>query len=149
MSFKVAVASDHRGIEMKKQIIALLQSLNMEARDFGAHSEDSADYTDYIFPAAEAVAKGEADRAIAVCYTGIGSAIAANKVKGVRAGLCQSVKEAELCRAHNDTNVLVLGAGFLNKQFLEELIKTWLNTPFEGGRHERRVNKIKEYERTH
>jgi len=123
--------------------------MGITVKDFGINSEESCDYPDFIFPAAESVANGEAERAIAVCHSGIGSAIAANKVYGVRAALCQSVKEAELCRAHNDANMLVLGSAFVKNEILEQLVKTWLNTPFEGGRHERRVNKIKDYESTH
>lgn len=146
---KVSLAADHKGVEMKAQIARILAQMGITVKDFGINSEESCDYPDFIFPAAESVANGEAERAIAVCHSGIGSAIAANKVYGVRAALCQSVKEAELCRAHNDANMLVLGSAFVKNEILEQLVKTWLNTPFEGGRHERRVNKIKDYESTH
>jgi len=146
---KVSLAADHKGVEMKAQIARILAQMGITVKDFGINSEESCDYPDFIFPAAESVANGEAERAIAVCHSGIGSAIAANKVHGVRAALCQSVKEAELCRAHNDANMLVLGSAFVKNEILEQLVKTWLNTPFEGGRHERRVNKIKDYESTH
>ena len=102
-----------------------------------------------MFKAAEKVTSGKCDAAVGICYTGIGSAIAANKVKGVRAALVHSVKEAELSRAHNNSNMLILGSGFLDSKLIEPIIKTWLTTSFEGGRHERRVEKIKQYEEKH
>lgn len=143
---RIAFACDHRGFEVKEKIIKLLKSRGYEVIDCGTNSTESVDYPDFIFKAAERVGKGSCERAIGVCYTGIGSAIAANKVKGVRAALVKSLKEAELTRAHNDSNMLVLGAGFLRKSAILSIIKKWLETPFEGGRHESRVNKIKAYE---
>jgi ribose 5-phosphate isomerase B len=144
---KIAIACDHRGFEMKAKVLAFLQEKNYEVVDCGAYSREASDYPDFILVAAEKVGKGACSRGIGICYSGIGSAIAANKVKGVRAALCQSVKEAELSRLHNDANMLILGAGFVIPDVLFPIVDTWLTTPFEGGRHERRVNKIKDYER--
>ena len=146
---KIAFACDHRGYEVKKAVTDLLKKKNFEVLDCGTDSGDSVDYPDFMFKAAEAIAKGACPRAIGICYTGIGSAIAANKVAGVRAALVKTVKEAELSRAHNDSNMLILGAGFLEQNVLLSIIETWLNTPFEGGRHAERVNKIRNYEKQH
>jgi len=114
--------------------------------DFGTNSEESTDYPDYIIPCAESVAKGEADFGIVICSTGQGSSIAANKVKGVRSALCFTPTFARLARQHNDANVLALPADFISLQDAITTVEVFLNTPFEGGRHERRVNKIIEYE---
>lgn len=146
---KIALASDHRGFEAKSKAAEFLKSKNYQVVDCGACSAESSDYPDFMFPAAEKVAKGECKFAIGICYTGIGSAIAANKVKGVRAALVHNVTEAELSRAHNDANMLILGAGFLDSNLILSIIDKWINTPFEGGRHEQRVNKIKSYEQKH
>ena len=144
---KIAFACDHRGYEVKKTILDFLKHKNFESIDCGTDSGSSVDYPDFMFKAAEQVSKGICKRAIGVCYTGIGSAIAANKVPGVRAALVKTVKEAELSRAHNDSNMLILGAGFLEQGALLPILETWLNTPFEGGRHAERVNKIRDYEK--
>jgi ribose 5-phosphate isomerase B len=146
---KIAFACDHRGFEVKDKVISFLKQKNFDVTDFGTYSSESCDYPDFIFKAAEAVQKKECDLAIGVCYTGIGSSIAANKVPGVRASLVHSVKEAELTRAHNDSNMIILGSGFLDEKLLLPIIETWLKTPFEGGRHDQRVNKIKSYEQKH
>ncbi|MDP3920437.1 MAG: ribose 5-phosphate isomerase B [Candidatus Omnitrophota bacterium] len=146
MTKKIAFACDHRGFEVKTQIMAHLEAKGYKVVDCGTHSGESCDYPDFMIAAASKVASGECERAIGVCYTGIGSSIVANKVAGVRASLCQTVKEAELTRAHNDSNMLILGSGVVNPDILLKLIDTWLETAFEGGRHERRVNKIKDYE---
>lgn len=149
MKPKIAIASDHRGVKMKQALTDYLKSKNFDVIDCGAFSEESCDYPDFIFEAAEKVAKKECHRAIGICYTGIGSAIAANKVCGVRAALCQNIEQARLSRGHNDSNMLILGAGFLPQDMLYPLVDTWLNTPFERGRHEVRVNKIRAYEQKH
>jgi len=149
MSSKIAFGCDHRGFEIKDEVISMLKAKGFDVIDCGTDSADSCDYTDHIFDAALRIKKGECSRAIGVCFTGIGSSIAANKVVGVRASLVRNVKEAELTRAHNDSNMLILGTAFLDKKILAELISKWLETPFEGGRHERRVNKIKKYEQPH
>ena len=146
---KIAFACDHRGYEVKKTITDFLKHKGFEVVDFGTDSGQSVDYPDFMLKAAESVSAGTCAKAIGVCYTGIGSAIAANKVSGVRAALVKNVKEAELSRAHNDSNMLILGSGFLEPGILLPLIETWLNTPFEGGRHADRVNKIRDYEKKH
>ena len=146
---KISLAGDHRGVEMKTKLIQFLTLKGHEPVDCGPSSLESCDYPDYIFPAAERVSSGDCQRAIGICHSGIGRSIAANKVPGVRAALCKSVEEAKLSRAHNDANMLILGAGFLDPAIVENLVETWLNTPFEGGRHESRVNKIRAYEGKH
>lgn len=145
----VALAGDHRGYELKNKIMVFLQSMGYETKDCGTYSTASTDYPDPIFQAAEMIQKGLSSRAIGVCYTGIGSAIAANKVKGVRAALVKTEEESKLSRAHNDSNMLILGAGFLDLQTALKIVKIWMETPFEGGRHAQRVNKIKSYEQKH
>lgn len=142
----IAVANDHRGFPIKQQLLPFLKERGYEVIDFGCHSEESADYPDFMVKAAECVSQGRCDLAIGICYTGIGSSIMANKVKGVRASLVHSVEEAKLTRAHNDSNMLILGSGFVAPAIIFSLVETWLDTPFEGGRHEQRVNKIKTYE---
>jgi len=149
MNKKIAIACDHRGVKMKESLKAFLNEKKFEVIDYGAFSEESSDYPDFVIPAAESVSRGECGRAIGICYTGIGSSIVANKVRGVRASLCHSVKQAELTRAHNDSNMLIIGSGFLEEDILFPMVKTWLNTSFDGGRHEIRVNKIKQYEESH
>ncbi|MFA6601038.1 MAG: RpiB/LacA/LacB family sugar-phosphate isomerase [Candidatus Omnitrophota bacterium] len=149
MKLKIAYACDHRGLGVKKQIIDILKSKGYDVCDCGTDSEASCDYADFMLKAAELVGRGECFRAVGVCYTGIGSAIAANKVRGVRAALVHCVEEARLSRAHNDSNMLILGAGFLDLKLIPEILDVWLQTAFEGGRHEQRVNKIKAYEQSH
>ena len=144
---KIALAADHRGYEAKEKIAVFLKSKGFHVEDCGAYSTESTDYTDHIFKAAEMIQKGQCAKAIGACYTGIGSTIAANKVRGVRAALVKTIEEARLSRAHNDSNMLILGAGFLDPAMILPLVETWLETPFEGGRHEERVNKIKDYEK--
>ena len=147
MKSVVALAADHRGFELKEKTIPFLEEKGFRVIDFGTGSEKSCDYPDFVLKAAEAVRDKKAARAIAICHSGIGSAIAANKVRGVRAALVQSVEQAALSRAHNDSNMLILGAGFIKPNQAKKMIETWLNTEFEGGRHARRVRKITEYER--
>ncbi len=145
---RIAVASDHAGYELKEKVVEALRSLGHEARDFGASgAQPSVDYPDYAYPAAHAVASGECDRGLLVCGSGVGMCIVANKVRGVRAVLGPDPYAVEMSRRHNDTNVLCLGARSIGDRDLPGLLKTWLETPFEGGRHERRVKKIEEGER--
>ncbi|MEI8349753.1 MAG: ribose 5-phosphate isomerase B [Candidatus Omnitrophota bacterium] len=143
---KIALASDHRGFKLKNFLAQFLASRGYVVNDFGTYSLDSCDYPDYMYPASVAVRNNEADRAILICYTGVGSAIAANKVKGVRAALVSNVKSATLSRMHNDANVLVLPAYLVTKEEVKRIVAAWLKTSFEGGRHIRRLNKIKEIE---
>lgn len=146
---KVAVASDHGGINIKNEIISLLEELGMEYEDFGCECGTSVDYPDYALPVAEKVAKGEFDRGILICGTGIGMSIAANKVKGIRCALCHDVFSAKATREHNDTNILAMGERVIGPGLAREIAKTWLTTEFSGGRHERRIGKITEYEEKH
>ncbi len=146
---KVALACDHRGIAIKNEIIQFLKLRGIESLDFGTNSEASCDYPDFIFPAAVSLGKGESQCAIGICYTGIGSVIAANKVKGVRAALVEDVPRARLTRQHNDSNMLILASGFHSNIELMQIVEAWLDTDFEGGRHEHRVRKIESYENKH
>ncbi len=146
MKKPVALAADHRGFEFKEKIKQYLKAKGIPVLDYGTDSEESCDYPDYMIKAAEAVKKGKAGRAIGVCHSGIGSAIAANKVKGVRAALVRSAEEAKLSRAHNDSNMLILGSGFVKTAQVKKIVETWLHTNFEGGRHARRIDKITRYE---
>ncbi len=143
---KISIASDHRGYRLKEHLKSYLREKGYEVVDFGTDSEESTDYPDYIIPCARSVADGEADFGIVICSTGQGSSIAANKVKGVRSALCITPTFARLARQHNDANVLALPADFISLQDAITTVEVFLNTPFEGGRHARRVNKILQYE---
>ena len=143
---KIALACDHGGYLLKNEIISRLKDAGHEIEDFGCYSLDSVDYPDYAFPAAEAVATGKADRCILICTTGIGVSICANKVKGIRCALCTSVFQAEMTRRHNNANALAMGAKTVTPETAWEIVRTFLETEFEGGRHQRRVQKIMDYE---
>ncbi len=143
---KIALACDHGGFRLKEVIKAYLEELGIEYVDYGAYSEESVDYPDFAHKAAKGIVNGEADRGIFICGTGIGISIAANKVKGIRAALCYNIFAAEMSRRHNDANVLCLGGRVLGEELAKAIVKVWLETPFDGGRHERRVNKISEIE---
>ena len=146
---KIAVGNDHRGVAAKLRVIDLLHGLGHTTVDLGATAGGSVDYPDYAIPVAEAVVGGTADRGILVCATGHGMCIAANKVHGVRAANCRDVVDAEMSRLHNDANVLCLSADLLSEEVIERMVKTWLETRFEGGRHERRLEKVTKYEHEH
>jgi ribose 5-phosphate isomerase B len=137
---KIAIASDHAGFCLKDAIIKAFPEL--EWQDFGAFSVASMDYPDTGFPAAKSVANQDNDKGILICGSGIGMSIVANKVHGIRAALCWIPEIAQLSRMHNDANVLVLAARFTPVPQALEIVKTWLETPFEGGRHQRRIDKI-------
>lgn len=139
---KIAIGSDHAGFRYKEKIKALLQSLGHEVRDFGTNSTDAVDYPLFIRPTAEAVARGGCERGIVLGGSGNGEAIAANKVRGIRCGLAWNVESARLSRAHNDANVLSLGERMMDEATALEIVKVWLATPFEGGRHIRRIQEI-------
>ncbi|MDI6739412.1 MAG: ribose 5-phosphate isomerase B, partial [Candidatus Edwardsbacteria bacterium] len=143
---KVAIGADHRGYPLKEQIKGAFTPQNIEFTDVGTRSAESCDYPDYAIPVAEAVAQGKAERGILICSSGNGMSIAANKVKGVRAAMAFTPEMARLSRLHNDANVLAIPADYLDPQLVPKIVKVWLETGFEGGRHERRINKIKEYE---
>lgn len=143
---KVAIASDHGGFNLKTEIVSLLEELGYEFQDFGCHSTDSVDYPDYAQVVAEKVAKGEFDRGILVCGTGIGMSIAANKVPGIRCALVHDAFSARATREHNDSNILAMGERVIGPGLAREIVQIWLTTPFAGGRHERRVQKIGQLE---
>ena len=142
----MAISSDHRGVELKQQLISLLKSQGFSVQDFGTSTEDSVDYPDYALRAAEAVRNGKADGGIVICHSGIGVSVTANKIKGIRAALCQTVEQAELARKHTDANVLALPAGFVNPSLAKDIVLKWIHTDFEGGRHKRRIDKINSIE---
>ncbi len=138
----IAIASDHGGYALKKDITAWLEKNGYEYRDFGTDSDESCDYADFGAPAARAVAKGECERGILICGTGIGMSMTANKIKGIRAALCGDCYSAEYTRLHNDANVLCLGARVVGGGLAEKIVEIFLTTGFEGGRHARRIAKI-------
>lgn len=143
---KVCIGADHRGVGLKEKIKDLLKQEGIDFEDFGTHAKKSVDYPDFGLSVAQAVAKGEYDRGILICNTGIGMSITANKVKGVYAALCLNKEMAEFSRKHNDANVLTLGAAFVEPDEAVEIVKTWLSTNFEGERHKKRVRKVKKIE---
>jgi ribose 5-phosphate isomerase B len=145
---KVAIASDHGGMNIRKEIISLMEEMNIEYVDLGCECDTSVDYPDYALPVAEKVASGEVNRGILICGTGIGMSIAANKVKGIRCALVHDTFSAKATREHNNTNVLAMGERVIGQGLARDIAKIWLTTPFEGGRHENRVNKITVYEST-
>lgn len=143
---KVAIAADHGGYKLKEEIRNWLSSMNIETEDFGCSCEDSVDYPDYALPVAQKVAAGEFDRGILICGTGIGMSIAANKVPGIRCALVHDTFSARATREHNNTNVLAMGERVIGPGLALDIVKIWLETEFQGGRHERRVEKITQIE---
>ena len=139
---KIGVASDHAGYEYKNRLAELLTKKGYDVADYGAYSEASCDFTDNAHPLAEAIQKKEIDLGVALCGTGNGMAMTLNKHQGVRAGLAWNSEIARLIKAHNDANVLVMPARFISYQMATRILNTWLNTPVDGGRHERRRSKI-------
>jgi len=142
--YKIAIGSDHAGYHYKERIKAYLAELGHEVKDFGTDSEESVDYPRFIRPVAECVASGEAERGIVLGGSGNGEAMVANRVRGVRCALCWNVESARLGRSHNDANVISLGERMMDEKTALEIVKTWLDTPFDGGRHERRIQQIDE-----
>jgi ribose 5-phosphate isomerase B len=141
---RIALASDHAGFRYKAMLARHLASLGNEVVDFGTSSEEPVDYPDFIRPAAQAVARGECERGIVLGGSGNGEAMAANRVKGVRCALCWSEETARLSRQHNDANVISLGQRLISDVQAVAIVAAWLNTPFEGGRHVRRIQKLDE-----
>ncbi len=139
---RISVGSDHRGVAMRQKITDLLKRLGQEVVEVGANGEQSVDYPDIAAAVARQVSRGEADRGILICGTGLGMSIAANKFPGVRAAPCHDDLTAELSRRHNDLNVLCLSGDIVGERIIDRLVEIWLTTPFEGGRHSRRVAKI-------
>ena len=139
---KIAIASDHGGYDLKEDLRAWLTEQGHEVEDFGCHSRESCDYADFAEPAARAVADGKCERGIVICTTGIGISITANKVKGIRCALCSEPVSASLTRHHNDANMLAMGAGMVGPMMAREIVTAFLTNDFDGGRHQRRVDKI-------
>lgn len=138
----LAVASDHAGLTLKVEVCLYLESHGVPVHDFGTHTPHSVDYPDYAALVAEALRQGRAERGILICGSGIGITIAANRFKGVRAALCHDVTGTRLARLHNNANVLVLGARTIGLEVAKDCILAFLQTPFEGGRHQLRVDKL-------
>ncbi|MDW0108637.1 ribose 5-phosphate isomerase B [Sporosarcina aquimarina] len=143
---KLAISSDHGGNNLRHEITQLLTELHIEFEDFGPESGQSVDYPDYAAEVTAGVASGKFDRGILICGTGIGMSIAANKVNGIRCALVHDVFSAKATRGHNDSNVLAMGERVIGPGLAREIVQTWLETPFEGGRHERRIEKLMKLE---
>ena len=143
---KIAIGSDHAGFDLKKEIISLLSDLGIESIDYGTNGLESVDYPDFGIKVSEAVSNKSIERGILICGTGVGMSIVANKFPGVRASLCNDLFTAKMSRLHNDANILVFGGRIIGKDLAKEIVKTWINTPFEGERHCIRLNKIKQIE---
>ena len=140
---RIAIACDHGAIELKNKVMLHLQSRHFEVADFGTYTSESCDYPDFGAAAAIAVARGNCDKGIVLCTTGIGMSITANKVDGIRCALLSDLKSAELTRAHNDTNMMALGAGIVSEELALQIVDKWLDTPFSGEpRHQRRIDKV-------
>ena len=142
MTIKVAIGSDHAGFKYKEQIKSFLLELGHNVKDFGTNSEEPVDYPLFIRPVAEAVARGEFERGIVLGGSGNGEAIVANRVRGIRCALCWNLESAGLARRHNNANVLSLGQRMVSVESALEIVRTWLETPFEGGRHQHRIDLI-------
>ena len=142
MAERIPIAADHAGFEMKEKLAAALKKRGYDVEDLGAKSEEATDYSDYAHPLASRISEGKSKRGVLLCGSGIGMEIAANRHKGVRAATIWTPELAELARKHNDLNVLVLPARFINEEDAEQILDAWLKTDFEGGRHQRRVEKI-------
>lgn len=138
----IAIGSDHAGLEMKTEIISLLKELGHEYTDYGTDTPQSVDYPDFGEKVSDAVSTGKVDRGILICGTGIGMSIVANKFPNIRAALCNELFSARMSRLHNDANILVLGGRIIGKDLAKEIVRTWITTPFEGGRHTNRLKKI-------
>ena len=144
---RIVIGSDHRGVEAKRRLVASLRGLGHDLQDLGTEGAESVDYPDFAAQVGTTVSRGQADFGILICGTSIGMCIAANKVRGVRAASCQDLITAEMSRRHNDANVLCLSADLLGEELMDRMVRVWLDTPFEGGRHARRLEKIAKIER--
>jgi ribose 5-phosphate isomerase B len=144
---RIAIASDHRGVNIRAKLVELLRRLGHDVEDEGTADPEPCDYPDFAAKVAGKVSRGQVDRGVLICGTGLGMCIAANKFRGVRAAPCHDDLTAEMSRRHNDLNVLCLSADLLGERLIDRMVEIWLNTPFEGGRHARRVAKIAELEK--
>jgi ribose 5-phosphate isomerase B len=143
---RIAIASDHAGYTLKEELKRFVHELGHEVRDFGTHSTDPVDYPDFVVPAAEAVARGECDLGIVLGGSGNGEAMAANKVPGVRCAVCWESYTARMAREHNDANMIALGARVIGPELAREVVRSWLAARYEGGRHDRRLEKLRAVE---
>lgn len=143
---KVAIGCDHAGVGLKNEILPVLKELAVEWKDFGTTTEESVDYPDFGERVSEEVSKNNVERGILICGTGIGMSIVANKFPGIRAALCHDSYSAEMSRLHNDANLLVLPGKIIGKETAKKIVRIWFTTPFEGGRHQKRLDKIKAIE---
>lgn len=144
---RIGIGNDHSALELKAEIIALLEARGHEVADYGTNSPESCDYPVYGELVAKAVAAGEVEKGILICGTGLGISLAANKVKGIRAAVCSDPFTAKMSRAHNDCNILAFGARVVGAELAKMIVEVWLDTEFEGGRHQRRVDMIMDVER--
>jgi ribose 5-phosphate isomerase B len=142
----IAIGCDHAGVELKRELISLLDKLHIGYIDYGTNSSESVDYPDFGEKVSEAVSSGDVEKGILICGTGIGMSIVANKFTGVRASLCNELFTARMSRLHNDANILVIGGRVVGIDLAKEIVKTWVSTSFEGGRHLRRLEKISRIE---
>ena len=142
----IAVASDHGGFDLKKDVIGLLMELGYKVNDMGPENSNSVDYPDYGISLARAVADKNVSRGIVICGTGIGMSIVVNRFPGIRGTLCSDVYTAKLCREHNDSNILIMGGRVVGHGLAREIVKVWLSTAFEGGRHQKRLDKITQFD---
>ena len=149
MAERILIASDHAGFELKEKLERALGELGYDVQDLGTNSAESTDYADYAHPLAKRVSEGEVQRGVLLCGTGLGMSYTANRYPHVRAAVAWNPEIAKLAREHNDANVLVVPARFVNEALGVEILKTWLDTPFEGGRHARRVDKIEKTDSHH
>lgn len=145
---KLAIASDHAGFELKENVVAYLRAKGVEFEDYGPVNSDRVDYPDYGIQVAKAILDKKVERGIVICGTGVGMSIVVNRFPGIRGALCSDLFTTKMCREHNDSNILIMGARVIGMGLAEEIVKTWLETPFEGGRHQKRLDKIEEIDRT-
>lgn len=139
---KIAIGSDHAGVELKSELVQLLKNMGSDVLDVGPTTSESVDYPDFGDKVSTAVSRGEVDRGVLICGTGIGMSIVANKFRNVRAALCSEPFSARMSRLHNDSNILVIGGRVTGVELAKDITRVWMETPFEGGRHERRLKKI-------
>jgi len=144
---KLLIASDHAGFVLKEKLKIYLEQKGISVKDLGTHSLERCDYPEYAYDLAKSISSGKSSRGILICKSGIGNSIVANRLPRVRAALCYNLRVAKLSREHNDSNVLVLGSAFVKAEIAKRIVSAWLNTRFLGGRHRRRLNQIREFER--
>ena len=141
---KIAIASDHGGFDLKESVIGTLRDKGFEIDDLGPSSAESVDYPDYGIKLAQAIVEQKVERGIVICGTGVGMSIVVNRFPGIRGTLCSDAYTAKMCREHNDSNILIMGGRVISKDLALEIVMIWLKTEFEGGRHQRRLDKINE-----